>query len=183
MMVCSSTPANLSKKLSYCFHSQLPNTQTSKQLSPVDCIHVFIIFLNNQRSHILTGPVVQVSVIITSDFDPDKLFLWLSPAVSFVLMLEISAEGHPAFPAALTKEAGKWRPSLAQQVLCSGLSESLSRQMKLCCSLKRTDVNRCVTLWFRVLGAFICSDFMSSCSSFLFPSGFFFCCSTFLLFL
>lgn len=91
MMVCSSTPANLSKKLSYVLFSTTKyHIQTSKQLSPVDCIHVFIIFLKNQRSHILTGPVVQVSVIITSDFDPDKLFLWLSPAVSFVLMLEVS---------------------------------------------------------------------------------------------
>lgn len=95
MMVCSSTPANLSKKLSYLLFSTTKyHIQTSKQLSPVDCIHVFIIFLKNQRSHILTGPVrmvtVQVSVIITSDFDPDKLFLWLSPAVSFVLMLEVS---------------------------------------------------------------------------------------------
>lgn len=54
--------------------------------------------------------------------------------------------------------------------------------MKLCCSLKRTDVNRCVTLWFRVLGAFICSGFMSLCSYFLFPSGFFLLLNLFAVF-
>lgn len=52
MMVCSSTPANLSKKLSYLLFSTTKyHIQTSKQLSPVDCIRLYYFSKESEITH------------------------------------------------------------------------------------------------------------------------------------